>query len=78
MTVRISRSARLFQERRIPEDKTTRRLPSPRSVLGRNLAHQLPLQPPYPTPEALREEGRHIPVGGMTTPWLYGTLELTD
>ncbi len=76
-TPTLSRSAKLFQERRIPQDRTTRRLPSPRSNFDRNKVHQLPLSPPYPTTTVLQREGGHPPDAGLTQPWPYGELEIT-
>jgi len=76
-TPALSKSAKLFQERRIPGDRTTRRLPSPRSNLGRNLVHQLPLQPPNPTTCVLQQEGDHPPDAHLTKPWPHGEEEIT-
>lgn len=77
MAVTISRSAKLFQERRIPQDRTTRRLPAPRSNLDNNKVHQIPLLPPFPTPEVLRAQGGQPPDGGLTKVWPYGEEEIT-
>lgn len=68
-TPRLSQSAKLFQERRIPGDRVTRRLPTPRTNLSQNLVHSIPLAPPYPTPDVLQQEGRHPPDAGETQPW---------
>lgn len=77
MAVIVSRSAKLFQERRIPQDRTTRRLPSPRSNMDNNKVHQIPLLPPYPTPDVIRAEGGQPPDGGLTKIWPYGAEEIT-
>lgn len=77
-TPRLTMSAKLFQERRIPEGRTTRRLPSPRINLEANPVHTLPLAPPYPTPEVLQTEDHHPPDAGHTTPWPWaGQEEIT-
>lgn len=75
-TPALSMSAKLYQERRIPGDRTTRRLPTPRSNLGRNLAHQIPLKPPHPTPEVLQRENDHPPDAHLTQPWPHGEEEI--
>lgn len=77
MAVTISHSAQLFQERRIPTDRTTRRLPSPRSDMDANPVHQIPFKPPYPTPGVLQAQGGHPPDAGLTQPWPYGEEEIT-
>lgn len=68
-TPRLSMSAKLYQERRIPAGRLTRRLPSPRADLDRNLAHRIPLEPPYPTVDALHGQGTNPPDAGETAPW---------
>lgn len=73
----ISHSAKLYQERFLPNDRTTRRLPSPRSNMDANLVHTLPLKPPYPSPKVLQERGGHPPDAGLTQPWPYGEEEIT-
>jgi|JI9StandDraft_1071089.scaffolds.fasta_scaffold73760_3 hypothetical protein len=77
MAVSISRSAKLFQERRIPGDRVTRRLPAPRSSLSDSKIHQIPLQPPYPSPDVIRSEGGLPPDGGLTQTWPYGEEVIT-
>ena len=72
----LSQSAKLFQERRIPEDRVTRRLPSPRSNLCRNRVHQIPLHPPHPWPDVLHSQGTHTTDGGMTKAWPHGEFEI--
>lgn len=73
----LSKSAKLFQERRIPKDRTTRRLPAPRANLGKNLVHRIPLKPPYPTTAVLQREGGQPPDAGLTQPWPFGEQEIT-
>lgn len=75
--VPVSRSAKLYQERRLPKGRTTRRLPTPRSNLSRNQVHQLPLDPPFPTPAVLQHEGGQPPDASLTTPWPHGEAEIT-
>ena len=72
----LSQSAVLFQERRIPQDRYTRRLPTIRSNLGRNLVHQIPLKPPKPWPEILHLEKDTTPDTGRTAPWPHGSEEV--
>ena len=75
-TPALSRSAKLFQERRTPDGRVTRRTPTPRSNLGSNLVHQLPLKPPNPITDTLQLEGDHPPDAGPTKPWPYGEEEI--
>lgn len=75
-TPTLSKSAKLYQERRYPEGRTTRRLPTPRTNLGRGLWHQIPLNPPHPIPEVLQDEGDHPPDAHLTTPWPHGEEEI--
>jgi len=73
----ISKSAKLYQERRLPQDRNTRRGPGPRSNFDQNKARALPLLPPLPTTEALRAEGGNPPDDlGLTTPWPHGSQEI--
>ena len=76
MPVIISHSAKLYQERRLPQDRTTRRLPSPRSNMDANPVHRIPLKPPFPTPDVLHAQGGHPPDAGLTTSWPYGEDEI--
>ena len=71
----ISRSAKLFMERRAPEAQETLRTPGPRSNLDRNLAHQIPLSAPLPTTDVLQEQGGMPPDAGKTLPWPHGREE---
>ncbi len=73
----LSRSPKLYQERRLPESRKTERGPGPRSDFDRNITRDIPLFPPLPTPEVLQAEGGHPPdAGGVTTPWPHGSLEI--
>jgi hypothetical protein len=71
-TPQLSRSAKLYQERRLPNDRLTRRLPTARSDFDRCLAHSLPLTPPLPIPDLLRGDAAQPPDAGLTTPWPTG------
>lgn len=72
----ISQSAKLYQERRLPADRTTLRGPGPRSDFDNNLTRALPLLPPLPTPEVLQWEGNQPPDAGLTAAWPHGSLEI--
>lgn len=76
-TPELSKSAKLFQERRIPQDVLTQRTPGPRLDLDNNLLHRLPLKPPYPLPEVLQMEADHPPDAGATLPWPHGEEEIS-
>lgn len=73
----ISRSAKLFQERRIPADQLTLRLPGPRSNFDANRVHFLPLSPPYPIPDVLHAEQRNAPDNAHTSVWPWPTGSVT-
>jgi len=47
----LSKSARLYQERRLPDDRTTRRLPSLRTNMSVHPLHRYPVTNLYPSPE---------------------------
>ncbi len=74
-TPALSQSAKLYQERMLPLDRTTRRLPSPRSNMDSNLVHRIPLAPPSPTLEVLHREDDKPPDAGSTSPWPWGVGE---
>jgi hypothetical protein len=76
MAVQLSRSAKLYQERRIPQDRTTRRLPNARTNLSMHPTHRIPFAPPYPTPEVLRKEQSSDPDAQLTVPWPHGEIVL--
>ena len=75
MAVQISMSAKLYQERRLPDDRNTRRRPGPRTDLARNLVHRIPLSPPLPTAGVLQDEDNHPPDSALTQPWPHGGEE---
>ena len=76
MAVNMSQSAKLYQERRIPQDRITRRGPGPRADLSNNLVHTLTMLPPLALPEALQEENNHPPDAGNTKPWPHADQEV--
>lgn len=74
---RLSKSPKLYQERRLPADRQTLRGPGPRSDFDNNLARAIPLLPPLPLPELLHAAGGGPPTdGGETTPWPHGSEEI--
>lgn len=82
----LSRSAKLYQERRQPEHRTTRRTPGLHQDVALNAARRVALHPPHPSPQRLRAaepgccdlpgQAAGPPDGGLTTPWLHGSEEL--
>lgn len=72
ITPPLSKSAKLYQERRIPGDRETRRKIGPRSNFDRALWHRLPLQPPFPLVPILRKTVSDTAIGGHTQPWPHG------
>ena len=70
----LSQSAKLYQERRIPADRLTRRRPGPRLNMASNLAQQIPLAAPLPLPELLQtlQTG---PDSGLTEAWPHNGQE---
>ena len=75
MIIPISRSARLYQERRLPGDQETLRSPGPRGNLDQLMIHSLTLSPPYPAPAVLQETAAPPPDAGHTQPWPHGAAE---
>ncbi len=73
--VEISKSALLYLERREPLLYQTRRAPGPRMDTASNLAHLLPMEPPAPIPEVLRDALPQPPDGAHTQPWPHGSKE---
>ena len=72
--MKITQSAKLFQERRIPQDRTTRRTPGMRSRLASSKVHRLPLDPPFPWPDIERTNQSTKNDSGQTTVWPYGEV----
>jgi len=69
----ISKSAKLYQERRQPEIRKTMRGPGPQLYLHDNPANTLKLQPPLPVTEAVRPtNGNPPPDAGRTVVWPFG------
>ena len=73
----ISQSAKLFQERRIPQDRPTHRLPTPRSNLDRNRVHSIPISAPFPLPEVTYRESPEFPDAHLTQSWPFGDTEIS-
>ena len=71
----ISRSAKLFMERRAPAAQETLRSPGPRSNLDRNIVHVIPLTAPLPSTDVLQEQGGMPPDAGHTPAWPHGDEE---
>jgi hypothetical protein len=71
-TPNLTRSAKLYQERRQPEHRNTRRHPGPHHDFGMNAAHRVPQRPPYPTISILQSQNDNEPDAGRTTPWPWG------
>ncbi len=67
----ISQSGRLYQERRIPEDRLTMRGPAPQTNLSANGATNYPLVRPLPLPDLLHDVNGDPPpdAGHINKPW---------
>jgi hypothetical protein len=75
--VEISRSAKRYQERRLPEGRSTLRGPGPQIRLSDSPISNYSLSPPLPAPELLRDELPELVVDtGLTTPWPHGEAEI--
>ncbi|NDD52267.1 hypothetical protein EBZ39_00045 [bacterium] len=76
--VQISRSAKLYQERRQPQFQPTMRGPGPQVYLPNNPVHSLTLEPPLPYPptciESTSNANVEVPVVDTNTTqvWPYG------
>jgi hypothetical protein len=66
----IGRSAKLYQERRLPDYMPTLRGPGPRLFLSDNPVNNIPLEAPLPAAKFLYN--RKYVDGGKTTPWPSG------
>jgi hypothetical protein len=70
---RISKSAKLYQERRQPNIRETLRGPGPNLFLESNPVNNLKLEPPLPIPETQRDtNGTPPPDAGRTVVWPFG------
>jgi hypothetical protein len=67
----ISKSAKLYQERRQPEFQKTMRAPGFQANLAANLVHNLKLEPPFPQPDFCKN-GHPVTDTGRTQVWPYG------
>jgi hypothetical protein len=72
MTIELSRSAKMYQERRMPESRLTQRRPGSRADIGNNLANHLRMEPPAPLPEVRLMKNDQDPDAGLTQVWPYG------
>ncbi len=71
----LSRSAKLYQERRQPELRSTFRGPGPQVNLEANEARTRALAPPLPLPSLLADQnGAPPPDAGRTHVWPHGLL----
>jgi hypothetical protein len=69
----ISKSAKLYQERRQPGMRETVRGPGPYIALDNNPVHSLKLEPPLPIPATQRPtNGSPPPDAGRTVVWPFG------
>jgi len=74
--MKLSRSSKLYQELKNPDDRVTRRGPGPRHSVGMNAVHTLALTRPLPIPEVLHAEDNKPPASAATTkPWPFGDSE---
>jgi len=69
--MRISRSPKLYQQRKLPMDRETLQRTGPRFAPELSRVHKLPIEPPYPSPDAIRELSSTQPDAG-------GTVVITD
>lgn len=71
-TPKLTKSAKLYQERRQPEHRNTRRHPGPHHDMLMNAAHSLEMRAPYPTVQTLHDEDDKPPDAGATDVWPWG------
>lgn len=75
--VELSQSAKLYQERRLPDGRSTRRGPGPQIRLSDSPIGSYPLSPPLPAPDLLREEQPELVTDtGLTQAWPHGEAEV--
>ena len=74
-TPELSQSPKLYQERKEPDQRNTRRTPGPRIDLDANEVHNLAMEPPLPLVETLHLEDHKPPDAGLTQPWPWGGRE---
>ncbi len=68
----LTKSAKLYQERRDPKNRNTRRLPGLHHDFGMNAANTMPMRAPLPTIETLHIENDKPPDAGLTDIWPWG------
>jgi len=77
VSVMVSKSAKLYQERMQPDHRVTRRIPAPHHDMSINAAHTLDLHPPFPPSHILHAEDDKPPDSGLTEPWPFGEEEIS-
>lgn len=69
----VGHSAKLYQERREPDIRSTLRGPGPQVSLWQNMAHHLNLEAPLPLPDYQQVENGCPPTDtGTTQVWPHG------
>lgn len=69
----VGHSAKLYQERRQPDIRTTLRGPGPHVSLWQNIVHHLELESPLPLPEYQQPDNGCPPTDtGRTQLWPHG------
>jgi len=71
-TPQLTKSAKLYQERRQPQHRNTRRHPGMHHDFDMNAANHLELRAPFPTIETLHIENDKPPDAGRTDIWPWG------
>lgn len=69
--VKITKSAKNYQERRQPEYQPTQRAPGLQFAPQENMVHKLTLEPPFPSPD-LTQKNSTGPDSAGTQVWPYG------
>jgi len=67
----VSKSAKLYQERRQPAFQKTMRAPGQQISPRENLVHKITLDPPFPQPDFCAN-GNPVPDTGRTQLWPFG------
>lgn len=67
----LTRSAKLYQERRMGKTRPTWRRPGPRLAIDSNEGHRFGLSPPFPLADATRSLADRPPDADTTLPWLW-------
>jgi hypothetical protein len=72
--MKVSHSAKLYQERKTPSTQPTHRIGGPRINLSANPVHSIQLAPPFPTAAVVSAEQRTQPDAGHTFLWPRGEI----